>query len=440
MTKARFDGLLLLLVGTAFFFLVGLATEVGSPHSMMDFKVVYYPTRCLTQGCDPYKADDVLHLYQTEAINSQIDSTKTLQIVSRFIYLPSALFFTVPFAVLPWKLACFIWSLITILTYTTASFLIWNLSADHASLVSGGIIGFFIANSVTVILLSNAAGVAIAFCVIAAWCFLRQRFIPLGVVCLAISLALKPQDSGLVWLYFLLAGGVYRRWALQTLIATIALSLPAVLWVWHVSPYWPQEWYSNILALAAPGGPNDPSPASSGAFGLDMLVSLQTVFSTFTDVPHIYNSLSYLLCAPLLIVWSVITLRRYPSPERTWLALAAIACMSMLPVYHRQLDTKLLLLTVPACTMLWANRDRLGRLALITTFTAFFLTGDIPWIILLTIIDKFRPPANLHWDHFLSAIQIFPVPLILLATCVFYLWAYIRQGSASSLETRATPK
>jgi hypothetical protein len=437
MTKARLDGLLLLLIGTVFFLLFGLATEVSSPHSMMDFKVVYYPTRCLIQGCDPYKADDVLHLFEVEEINSQLDAAKTRQIVTRFIYLPSAFLVTAPFAMLPWKQAHLLWLMVTSLTFMTACFLIWNWSANYAPLVSGALIGFFIANSVTVMLLSNAAGIAIGFCVIAVWCFLKNRFVLIGVLCLAVSLALKPQDAGLVWLYFLLAGGIYRRRALQTLFATIALSLPAVLWVWHVSPYWLQEWHSNILALAVHGGVNDPGPTSSGAHGLDMLVSLQTVFGSFTDDPHIYNSLTYLVCVPLLIVWGLVTLRRRCSPETTWLALGAIACLSMLPVYHRQLDTKLLLLTIPGCVVLWAKRNRVGRLALLTTITALSLTGDIPWVLFLTIIDKFRLPANLLTDHVLNGIQIFPVPLVLLATSAFYLWTYLRQGSADRVEKRA---
>jgi hypothetical protein len=425
MTKARLDGLLLLLIGTVFFLLFGLATEVSSPHSMMDFKVVYYPTRCLIQGCDPYKADDVLHLFEVEEINSQLDAAKTRQIVTRFIYLPSAFLVTAPFAMLPWKQAHLLWLMVTSLTFMTACFLIWNWSANYAPLVSGALIGFFIANSVTVMLLSNAAGIAIGFCVIAVWCFLKNRFVLIGVLCLAVSLALKPQDAGLVWLYFLLAGGIYRRRALQTLFATIALSMPAVLWVWHVSPYWLQEWHSNILALAAHGGVNDPGPTSSGAHGLDMLVSLQAVFGSFTDHPHIYNSLTYLVCVPLLIVWGLVTLRSRCSPETTWLALGAIACLSMLPVYHRQLDTKLLLLTIPGCVVLWAKRNRVGRLALLTTFAALFLTGDIPWVILLSLMGKLHVPANRFTDYLLVLIQTIPVPVMLLFTGMFYLWVYV---------------
>jgi hypothetical protein len=83
---------------------------------------------------------------------------------------------------------------------------------------------------------------------VAVWCFLRERFVLAGILCLAVALAVKPQDSGLVWLYFLRAGGVYRKRALQTLLATAVLSLPGVLWVWHASPHWFAEWQSNVAA------------------------------------------------------------------------------------------------------------------------------------------------------------------------------------------------
>ena len=217
---------------------------------------------------------------------------------------------------------------------------------------------------------------------------------PVGILCLAVSLALKPHDAGLVWLYFLLAGGAYRKRALQTLAATIAISLPAVLWVGQVSPHWIQELHSNVLTLSVHGGLLDPGPASTGSHGLDMLVSLQAGLSVFWDDPRFYNLASYLVCAPLVLAWGWVTLRTRPSARNAWLALAAIAALSMLPVYHRQVDARLLLLTVPACAMLWAEGGRIGRLALAVTTAGLVLTGDIPWAIFYSLISKLHLPAT----------------------------------------------
>jgi hypothetical protein len=181
-----------------------------------------------------------------------------------------------------------------------------------------------------------------------------------------------------VWLYFLLAGRVYRQRALQTLLTTIVMSVPVIIWVWYVSPHWIQELHANVMAFAVHGGLNDPGPASTGAHGLGMVISLQAIFSVFWDDTRIYNPASYLVFAPLLLLWMFVTLRYRSSPERTWLAIAAIAAFSMLPVYHRQYDAKLIALTVPACAMLWAEGGLAGRLALGVNTAAFVLTGDLP--------------------------------------------------------------
>ena len=45
MTKARFDGLLMVLLGSVVFLLLGALAESGSPSSMLDFKVIYYAAR-----------------------------------------------------------------------------------------------------------------------------------------------------------------------------------------------------------------------------------------------------------------------------------------------------------------------------------------------------------------------------------------------------------
>jgi hypothetical protein len=325
--------------------------------------------------------------------------------------------------------------ILTVGSLIFASFLVWKLGADYAPIITGGLTGLLLANSELLIITGNPAGFAISLCVVAVWCFLRERFVPAGILCLAISLAIKPHDTGLVWLYFLLAGGVYRRRAWQTLLAVAALSLPAILWVWLESPHWMQELHSNMLAHYARGVTDNPGPTSTGAHGLGMMVNLQTVVSMFWDDPHIYNTASYLICAPILLIWAFVTLRSRPTPKRAWLALAAIAALSMLPIYHRENDTKLLLLTVPACAMLWAEGGLTGRLALLVTTAGFVLNGDFFWIVVLGLISHLQLPATALTRHVVIAVQAFPAPLILLVISVFYLWVYVRHCSTPVLST-----
>jgi hypothetical protein len=399
---------------------------------MLDFRAVYYPARCLMQHCDPYNESEVLRVYQTEGVYASLDTAKERMMASRYGYLPSAFSFTVLFALLPWWYAQALWTALTIGGIILASFLIWTIGANHAPVISGCLIGFLLANSEVLAIQGMCAGIVISLCVVAVWCFLRERCVPAGILCFALSLAIKPQDTGLVWLYFLLAGGVYRKRAWQVLVAAVLLSLPALLWVWHLSPHWIQELHSNILALSAHGGLNDPGPATSGARGLAAVISLQAVLSAFWDDPRIYNPASYLICAPFLLAWVIVALRFRPTAARVWLGLAAIAAFSVLPIYHRQYDAKLLLLAVPACAILWAEGGLTGRLALLVTAAGFLVTGDLSSAILMGLINHLHLNTAGLAGRILMAVQVFPAPLTLLVMGIFYLWVYLRRSSAKA--------
>ena len=439
MTKARLDGLYMLLLGCLVFVLLGLALRNNSPVPMEDFRVLYNPARCLLQHCDPYSENDVLRISQAEGGVRSTDTAMARQVLTAYIYPPTAFCFTVPFAMLPWGPAHTLWRTLTMVGLIFASFLIWNLGASYAPTLAGVLVGFLIANCELFVIYGNAAGIVISLCVVAVWCFVRERFILAGVLCLAVSLAVKPHDTGFVWLYFLLAGGVYRRFAIQTFVATVALSLPGILWVWHVSPHWMHELHSNTQAFSAHGGMNDPGLSSAGAHGLGMLVSLQAIFGVFWDDPRIYDTASYLVFAPLLLVWAIVTFRSRPSPKTVFLALAAISALSMLPVYHRQSDARLLLLTVPACTMLWVEGGMIGKIALALNTAGFVLIGDLPWVVVIGLLQHLRLPATRFSSQMIMAVQVFPVPLIVLVIGLFYLWVYVRRCS-DHLPPQAVPE
>ncbi len=432
MTKARLDGLYLLLLGSVVFVLLGTVLASTSPVTMADFRGLYFPARCLTQHCDPYNEGEVISMSRAEGGYLPWDTVNDSHF-ARYVYFPTAFCLTVPFAMLPWGPAHLLWLALILAGLTFASFLIWTLGADYAPIISGVLIGFLLADSELLVVFGNMAGIAISLCVVAVWCFLRGRFVLAGVLCLAISLAVKPHDAGLVWLYFLLAGGVYRKRALQTLLVTAALSLPGLVWVWLVAPHWMQELHFNIQAFMAHGATDDAGLGMTGTVGMGMVISLQSVFSAFWNDPRFYNMASYLLITPLLLVWVLYSLRYRPSLKSAWLALAAIAALSMLPVYHRQLDAKLLLLTVPACAMLWAEGGVIGRMALLVNAAGFAVTADLPWAILTGAVERLHPIKEGPLGQILIAVQVFPVPLTLLAMGVFYLWVYVRR---SHLERR----
>ena len=422
------DGLYLLLLGSAVFLFLGAALESVSPVSMIDFKVVYYSARCLLHHSDPYNQSNVLRTYKAEAGERPLESARDLQVVTQYMYLPTAFSCTLPFAMMPFGPAHLLWLALVAGSLIFASFLVWDLAADYAPVVTGALLCFLLANTELLVIIGNASGIAIGFCVVAVWCFYKKRFAALGVLCLAVGLALKPHDTGLVWLYFLLAGGIYRKRALQALAVFAALSLPVILWLTRVAPQWMRELSSNMAALSVHGGLNDPSPASSGAHGIGMMINLQTVISFFRDDPGFYNPAAYLICGSLLLVWSIKTLRSRVTPEGGWLALAAVAPLSMLPVYHRQCDATLLLLTIPACAMLWAEGGRTARLALAVNAAGFVLIGDLTWAIVLGPLGNLHLILSRQAGEILVAALVFPAPLILLTMAIFYLWVYVRRA------------
>lgn len=419
MTPARRDGLYLLLLGSAIFLLFGLVLMIPSRLPLVDFRTAYYSGQCLLQHGDPYNASDIQALYANRTERAPVPPSAQL-VITRNIYLPPAFALTVPLALLPFNLAQALWCLLIVGSFILASFLMWIFGARHAPVLSGALLCFCLANSGSLVLFGNPAGFVVPLCVIAACCFIDQRFVVAGILCLAVGLVFKPHDTGLIWLYFILAGGTYRKPALQTLGVVLACGVPAVLWMTHISPHWISEIASNFQAFSGPGGLDNPA----AGHGTSALTSLQAITSFFWTDPHVYNLVSYAICAFLLLGWVLLTMRSRPSLANTWLALAAVACLSMLPVYHRQYDAKIILLTIPACALLWAHGGPMRWLSLLVTSAGFILNGDLPWAFFLTALAQFHFSTVGPHGKMLTALMIFPVPLSLLGMALFYLWAY----------------
>jgi hypothetical protein len=433
MTRARLDGLWLLFIGSAVFVVLGFSWERFTPASMVDFKGIYFGARCLIQHSDPYNASDILRIYRASELDRATDPERYRQVIATNVYPPTALPITAAIALLPWGPAHILWMALTALLFVVSAYWVWCSGARSAPRLSGLLVCILLLGSELLIEVGNPAGIAIALSAVAVCCFLAERFVLLGVACLAVSLALKPQDAGSVWLYFLLAGGAYRKRAVQTLALTVFIGLTGVLWVSSVAPHWAQELRGNISASAVPGGVNDPGPATLEPRSHSAsLINLQTAVSVFRDDPRFYNPAAYLICAPLILVWLIATLRSRPSPDLAWLGLAAIAALSMLPVYHRQHDTRLLLLTVPACAMLWMEGGLRRWIAFLITAAGLALTGDIPLQLLGFVAKHLGASTAGLYGKALTVLLARPAPLFLLVIAVFYQWAYWRRILARS--------
>jgi hypothetical protein len=427
MTKRRNEGLIFLLLGVVAFLVVGIAWQRVALIEMGDFKVVYYSARCLLQHGDPYNQQDVLRVYAAEGRERPTEPALDRQVKTRFFYPPTAFILTVPIALLGFEVGKVLWMILCAGTFILASLLIWEAAADFAPRLAGVLSGLLLANSFWLLMIGNAAAIAVSLCIIATWCFYRDRFAWAGVLCLALSLSLKPNDSGLVWLFFLLAAPALRKRALQSVAALVVLSLPFLLWVTHASSHWLKELQTNMASFSEIGGIVDPGLSGMAGKNMDCIVQLQTAVSVFFGNAHSWNLITYAICAPLLLLWAYRTLKTRPSATAIWIPLAVAAPLTVLPTYHFQHDAKLLLIAIPACAMLWARRSRTGNIAVLITTAAILVNGDILSAIRILLTRAIILPQPNFFSRLITLVFTRPAPLVLLAMAVFYLWIYLRR-------------
>lgn len=143
MTRARMDSLYMVLLSSALFLLLGAALEMGSSHPASDFRFVYNSARCLIQHADPYKQGEFVRVYLADGgdLGSGFDRLEYLE-MARHMYLPTSLLIA-PLAMLPFKPAFVVWTILTAVSFLIASLLMWDLGAKYAPILSGFLISFF---------------------------------------------------------------------------------------------------------------------------------------------------------------------------------------------------------------------------------------------------------------------------------------------------------
>ena len=444
MTGSRRKGIAVLLVCISLSACWSVAirhqAQVKGQIRMVDFAAIYYGARCVMHGENPYDPDAFLREYEAKRGGQWPGSfeSKTAQSVATVcINLPTSLFLMVPFALLPWVVAQNLWMVLTAGLLALAAVLMWDLGGSAAPAIWICLAGFMLLNWELPLVVGNSAGVAVSLCVIAVWCFLRERYVWVGILLLGVSLVIKPHDAGFVWLYFLLAGGVQRKRALQTLAVAGILGLCAALWIAPVSPHWFHEVQRNIAAVSAPGTVNYPGPSGASMNSPGPIIALQAMFSVLWEDPRFYNSASYLVAGFLILVWILKVARVRPSLEESRFALAAISVLTLLPVYHRPDDSGLLLLMIPACAMLWAGGGPRRWPALVLTSAAIFFTSDIPLAVLVMWAKRLSVSASTLAGKLTMVLVLRPTPIILLAAGCFYLWILLRYNSSAPFKLTA---
>jgi Glycosyltransferase family 87 len=351
--------LLVLGISAIIFFAVGGARVFRSSN---DFVPVYTGARCLLHGCNPYDTTQLeQQFFQAGGQAGELPSWQ----IDVPVYPPSTFLVLSLLAWLRFPAARLFWFLLNGCLFVTSTALILSLCPPSHRWLATALGSLFLLSSGILLVLGQPAIFAISLVVIGSYLFLRSRLLPLGAFLFMLSLAVKPQIGGLIVLY-LLVQRIHWRYAVIALGGALAILLSAGL-VLRLNPrsaQWPSTLRANLTATLTPGGSADPRPANPQAIGDTNLQSLSSIF--LADSRR-FNAAAYVVFLLLLAAGILVVARRNANLELHFLALGALAILSLTPVYHRFYDTRLLLLTIPAVLIVFQSRRILG--AVIAVFT-----------------------------------------------------------------------
>jgi hypothetical protein len=129
------------------------------------------------------------------------------------------------------------------------------------------------------------------------------------------------------------------------------------------------------------------------------------------------NLIAWGLTSLLLAIWLIAVLRCPPSRESDLVALAGIAALTLLPIYHRLYDARILILAIPGLLLI-VGRRRLQATALVVLMTCVFLSTNKMYRVALSKLEIW---SGGHFTFILSR----QAPLFLLVIAVMFLQSYM---------------
>jgi hypothetical protein len=354
--KLRIFLWLLILAAATEFVLRGPARFL-QPIDWNDLAQNYAASKLWLRGQNPSSAESFVALWLQE-VHVRIDPTVRTHLAPPL----GSLVLMAPIAVFPWPVAKVVWAVLLLAAFgltvlalaRTADFPFEEprtlafvaaclaLAPYHTGLGTG-----------------NVTILVVAACALAIWAAGRGHDIAAGAL-FAVACSFKPHIGAFLVLYYLLR----RRWKLfgSSLAFTAAFALLAVLWMQLRGVAWTHDYFQNAKGFVGANRIDDFSSANPIRF---MLINLQVPFYSFSGSSSSANLLAFSIGALLVCAWIYLVLRDRESGSEL-LALAAIAVISLLPIYHRLYDATLLVF--PLCWCLSRAADSLRTISRVALF------------------------------------------------------------------------
>ncbi|HME59047.1 MAG TPA: hypothetical protein VKF63_11970, partial [Terracidiphilus sp.] len=135
MTKARRIALAWILLASGISIWWGFSVGQGA-NGWVDFRAVYYGTRCLLQHHNPYQVSELEQVYRADGGERPSETLAAHQAVVLYVNVPTLFLVVAPFAMLPWGPAHLLWLAFTAGVFLLAALLMWNIGESYAPNVS----------------------------------------------------------------------------------------------------------------------------------------------------------------------------------------------------------------------------------------------------------------------------------------------------------------
>ena len=429
---------LVALCGVLLFVVRGYHDEREALHSR-DFKQPYASARCLLRSCDPY-SEAATHKAYLAAGGS--DDDPVVFDPDSALYPPFSLLVLTPVAALPYPEAHAAWEALLASAFSAAVLLTADTciaagASLGAALLPVLLLALFTVSSTVLLMDGQISGLVIALLGIGFACLFRNRLPWLAVVCLLVAVLLKPHDAALPLLYLLFAGPRWRRVFVTVAVLALVCAGASVLWFNHAphTVHWLTELRANLHGNAAPGAVNYPSRDNPQSINL---ADLEVVFAALRDQASFYTGAALACSLALLAGWLVPAIRLRNTLGKHVLCVAAIVCLTQLPIYHRQYDTRLLLLAFPAVAflLLRPHRRRWGWAGLALLALGMILTAH-QFINALLL----RHSSQMEHASATRALLLYrPIPEITCVLLLFFLAALYAEMRVQSSDAAFAPE